>query len=156
MFRTHHGTGSFHATRDQSLAHYFQDKSSRKLMTKRSRRQRDSHSLCLLVLCPWPCWQLPVLSTAHDAPRPLPAQRRLLRKPHQPHHQRVKIGRQTNPRTVPAENNGYFDSKVLSRQTVGSEWRFGRRVGRCVAGFDLVGCVGAHVCFGCGRSSSRT
>ncbi|KIM79867.1 hypothetical protein PILCRDRAFT_823052 [Piloderma croceum F 1598] len=31
-------------------------------------------------------------------------------------NQRVKIGRQTNARTVPAENNGYFDSKVLSRQ----------------------------------------
>lgn len=31
-------------------------------------------------------------------------------------NQRVKIGRQTNARTVPAETNGYFDSKVLSRQ----------------------------------------
>ncbi|KAG9311491.1 hypothetical protein JVU11DRAFT_7687 [Chiua virens] len=30
--------------------------------------------------------------------------------------QRVKIGRQTNAKTVPAERNGYFDSKVLSRQ----------------------------------------
>jgi hypothetical protein len=30
--------------------------------------------------------------------------------------QRVKIGRQTNARTVPAQNNAYFDSKVLSRQ----------------------------------------
>ena len=30
--------------------------------------------------------------------------------------QRVKIGRQTNARTVPGERNGYFDSKVLSRQ----------------------------------------
>jgi pSer/pThr/pTyr-binding forkhead associated (FHA) protein len=28
---------------------------------------------------------------------------------------RVKIGRQTNARTVPNERNGYFDSKVLSR-----------------------------------------
>lgn len=28
---------------------------------------------------------------------------------------RVKIGRQTNAKTVPAPNNGYFDSKVLSR-----------------------------------------
>ncbi|KAG1733163.1 hypothetical protein EDB19DRAFT_1639852 [Suillus lakei] len=30
--------------------------------------------------------------------------------------QRVKIGRQTNAKTIPAERNGYFDSKVLSRQ----------------------------------------
>jgi len=30
--------------------------------------------------------------------------------------QRVKIGRQTNTKTVPAERNGDFDSKVLSRQ----------------------------------------
>ncbi|PVG03389.1 hypothetical protein CPB86DRAFT_447543 [Serendipita vermifera] len=30
--------------------------------------------------------------------------------------QRVKIGRQTNAKTVPGEKNGYFDSKVLSRQ----------------------------------------
>ena len=32
------------------------------------------------------------------------------------HNQRVKIGRQTNVQTVPAEWNGYFDSQVLSRQ----------------------------------------
>ncbi|KAI8986822.1 hypothetical protein BD414DRAFT_515051 [Trametes punicea] len=31
-------------------------------------------------------------------------------------NQRVKIGRQTNAKTVPQERNGYFDSKVLSRQ----------------------------------------
>jgi hypothetical protein len=30
--------------------------------------------------------------------------------------QRIKIGRQTNAKTVPAERNGFFDSKVLSRQ----------------------------------------
>ncbi|KIM34263.1 hypothetical protein M408DRAFT_59629, partial [Serendipita vermifera MAFF 305830] len=30
--------------------------------------------------------------------------------------QHVKIGRQTNAKTVPGEKNGYFDSKVLSRQ----------------------------------------
>ncbi|CAE6442915.1 unnamed protein product [Rhizoctonia solani] len=29
---------------------------------------------------------------------------------------RMKIGRQTNAKTVPGERNGYFDSKVLSRQ----------------------------------------
>ncbi|KAJ8091227.1 hypothetical protein PM082_004203 [Marasmius tenuissimus] len=32
------------------------------------------------------------------------------------HNQRVKIGRQTNAKTTPGERNGYFDSKVLSRQ----------------------------------------
>ena len=30
--------------------------------------------------------------------------------------QYIKVGRQTNATTVPAEHNGYFDSKVLSRQ----------------------------------------
>ncbi|KAF9003101.1 hypothetical protein BDQ17DRAFT_1326442 [Cyathus striatus] len=30
--------------------------------------------------------------------------------------QRVKIGRQTNAKTAPGERNGFFDSKVLSRQ----------------------------------------
>lgn len=30
--------------------------------------------------------------------------------------QHVKIGRQTNAKTVPGDRNGYFDSKVLSRQ----------------------------------------
>ncbi|KAJ7233501.1 hypothetical protein B0H12DRAFT_1058711 [Mycena haematopus] len=33
-----------------------------------------------------------------------------------PPGQRVKIGRQTNAKTSPGERNGYFDSKVLSRQ----------------------------------------
>ncbi|KAG8932074.1 hypothetical protein FRC02_001704 [Tulasnella sp. 418] len=33
-----------------------------------------------------------------------------------PGGQHVKIGRQTNAKTVPGERNGYFDSKVLSRQ----------------------------------------
>ena len=31
-------------------------------------------------------------------------------------HGGVKIGRQTNAKTIPGERNGYFDSKVLSRQ----------------------------------------
>ena len=31
-------------------------------------------------------------------------------------NQHVKIGRQTNAKTLPGERNGYFDSKVLSRQ----------------------------------------
>lgn len=34
---------------------------------------------------------------------------------HLPPQVRVKIGRQTNTKSVPASNNGYFDSKVLSR-----------------------------------------
>ncbi|KAG8894635.1 hypothetical protein FRB99_001074, partial [Tulasnella sp. 403] len=33
-----------------------------------------------------------------------------------PQNGKVKIGRQTNAKTVPGERNGYFDSKVLSRQ----------------------------------------
>ncbi|KIY43423.1 hypothetical protein FISHEDRAFT_10481, partial [Fistulina hepatica ATCC 64428] len=33
-----------------------------------------------------------------------------------PPGQRVKIGRQTNAKTAPGEKNGFFDSKVLSRQ----------------------------------------
>jgi hypothetical protein len=42
-------------------------------------------------------------------------------------NQHVKIGRQTNARTVPAENNGYFDSKVLSRQHA-KVWEEGGKV----------------------------
>lgn len=42
-------------------------------------------------------------------------------------NQRVKIGRQTNARTVPAEGNGYFDSKVLSRQHA-EVWEEGGKV----------------------------
>ncbi|WVN87267.1 uncharacterized protein L203_102444 [Cryptococcus depauperatus CBS 7841] len=34
---------------------------------------------------------------------------------HLPEGQRVKVGRQTNNKTVPGERNAYFDSKVLSR-----------------------------------------
>ena len=33
-----------------------------------------------------------------------------------PPNTKVKIGRQTNAKTAPGERNGYFDSKVLSRQ----------------------------------------
>ncbi|KAH9072878.1 hypothetical protein EDB83DRAFT_2568673 [Lactarius deliciosus] len=35
---------------------------------------------------------------------------------HLPQGQRIKIGRQTNAKTAPGERNGFFDSKVLSRQ----------------------------------------
>ena len=31
-------------------------------------------------------------------------------------HQRAKIGRQSNAKTIPTERNGYFDTKVISRQ----------------------------------------
>jgi hypothetical protein len=41
--------------------------------------------------------------------------------------QRVKIGRQTNAKTVPGEKNGYFDSKVLSRQHA-EVWEEGGKV----------------------------
>ncbi|KAH9939172.1 hypothetical protein B0H21DRAFT_698552 [Amylocystis lapponica] len=61
-------------------------------------------------------------STPHS-PVPLPALYLYpLNVPFDPKHiallnnQRVKIGRQTNAKTLPAERNGYFDSKVLSRQ----------------------------------------
>jgi hypothetical protein len=47
----------------------------------------------------------------------------------QPHQQRVKIGRQTNAKTSPAERNGYFDSKVLSRQHA-EVWEEGGKVSR--------------------------
>jgi hypothetical protein len=40
---------------------------------------------------------------------------------------RIKIGRQTNAKTVPAPNNGYFDSKVLSRMHA-EVWAEGSKV----------------------------
>lgn len=40
---------------------------------------------------------------------------------------RVKIGRQTNQKTVPGQTNGYFDSKVLSRQHA-EVWEEGGKV----------------------------
>ncbi|EPS95292.1 hypothetical protein FOMPIDRAFT_1025852 [Fomitopsis schrenkii] len=62
-------------------------------------------------------------SSPHAVPVPLPALYLYpLNDSFVPKHislvnqQRVKIGRQTNAKTVPAERNGYFDSKVLSRQ----------------------------------------
>jgi hypothetical protein len=44
-----------------------------------------------------------------------------------PNGQHVKIGRQTNAKTVPGERNGYFDSKVLSRQHA-EVWEDGGKV----------------------------
>ncbi|KAJ7204574.1 hypothetical protein C8J57DRAFT_1100759 [Mycena rebaudengoi] len=44
-----------------------------------------------------------------------------------PSGQRIKIGRQTNAKTSPAERNGYFDSKVLSRQHA-EVWEEGNKI----------------------------
>jgi hypothetical protein len=44
-----------------------------------------------------------------------------------PSGNRIKIGRQTNTKTVPGERNGYFDSKVLSRQHA-EVWEEGGKV----------------------------
>ncbi|KAJ7475237.1 hypothetical protein B0H11DRAFT_1728056 [Mycena galericulata] len=44
-----------------------------------------------------------------------------------PPGQRVKIGRQTNAKTSPGERNGYFDSKVLSRQHA-EVWEEGNKI----------------------------
>jgi hypothetical protein len=44
-----------------------------------------------------------------------------------PSGNRVKIGRQTNAKTMPGERNGYFDSKVLSRQHA-EVWEEGGKV----------------------------
>lgn len=67
--------------------------------------------------------------------------------------QRVKIGRQTNAKTVPAERNGYFDSKVLSRQHA-EVWEENGKVslrGRNLNwGFGIEGVLLSH------RSSSKT
>jgi hypothetical protein len=41
----------------------------------------------------------------------------------------VKIGRQTNNKTAPGEQNAFFDSKVLSR-THAEIWEQGGKVGR--------------------------
>ncbi|TXT05583.1 uncharacterized protein COLE_06903 [Cutaneotrichosporon oleaginosum] len=46
---------------------------------------------------------------------------------HLPGGQRVKIGRQTNTKTVPGERNAYFDSKVLSR-THAEIWEQGGKI----------------------------
>ncbi|TXT16079.1 hypothetical protein VHUM_00582 [Vanrija humicola] len=46
---------------------------------------------------------------------------------HLPAGQRVKIGRQTNNKTVPGERNAYFDSKVLSR-THAEIWEQGGKI----------------------------
>ena len=42
-------------------------------------------------------------------------------------NQHVKIGRQTNTKTAPGDKNGYFDSKVLSRQHA-EVWEEGGKV----------------------------
>ena len=42
-------------------------------------------------------------------------------------NQHVKIGRQTNEKNAPSEINGYFDSKILSRQHA-KVWEEGGKV----------------------------
>ena len=52
-------------------------------------------------------------------------------------NQRVKIWRQTNARTVPAENTGYFGSEILSRQHA-EVWEENRKV-CCICSVPLFG-----------------
>ena len=51
---------------------------------------------------------------------------------HLPQGQRIKIGRQTNAKTAPGERNGFFDSKVLSRQHA-EVWEESGKVRPCSA-----------------------
>lgn len=51
-------------------------------------------------------------------------------------NQRIKIGRQTNAKTVPNERNGYFDSKVLSRQHA-EVWEEGGKVSTLLLALNL-------------------
>lgn len=55
---------------------------------------------------------------------------------HLPQGPRVKIGRQTNVKTAPGERNGFFDSKVLSRQHA-EVWEENGKVRRPVLFFAL-------------------
>ncbi|KAI0031846.1 hypothetical protein K488DRAFT_51159 [Vararia minispora EC-137] len=48
---------------------------------------------------------------------------------HLPPGQHIKIGRQTNAKTTPGERNGFFDSKVLSRQHA-EVWEDGGKASR--------------------------
>ena len=66
------------------------------------------------------------------------------------HGQHVKIGRQTNAKTTPGERNGYFDSKVLSRQhaevweEAGKVSHLNRALGRCPRLYRAVNLPSAH------------
>ena len=66
---------------------------------------------------------MPAPFTSHVPQHPLPAlylyplnDSFIPKHIHLPQGQRIKIGRQTNAKTAPGERNGFFDSKVLSRQ----------------------------------------
>ena len=66
---------------------------------------------------------MPATFTSHVPQHPLPAlylyplnDSFIPKHIHLPQGQRIKIGRQTNAKTAPGERNGFFDSKVLSRQ----------------------------------------
>ncbi|KAI0067017.1 hypothetical protein BV25DRAFT_1820172 [Artomyces pyxidatus] len=70
-----------------------------------------------------PVMPAPPFSSNHVQQQPLPAlylyplnDSFIPKHIHLPPDQRTKIGRQTNAKTAPGERNGYFDSKVLSRQ----------------------------------------
>jgi pSer/pThr/pTyr-binding forkhead associated (FHA) protein len=54
-------------------------------------------------------------------------------------NQHFKINRQTYAHTIPAENNSYFDDKVLSRQHT-EIWEENTKVHCCYA-FYKVGCI---------------
>jgi hypothetical protein len=74
-----------------------------------------------LSLPPFPA--MPAPFSTHVQQHPLPAlylyplnDSFIPKHIHLPQGQRIKIGRQTNAKTAPGERNGFFDSKVLSRQ----------------------------------------
>lgn len=96
----------------------------------RATRSTKQQSFFLSVSAPFPPPSLFHLSRAMPAPftshapqHPLPAlylyplnDSFIPKHIHLPQGQRIKIGRQTNAKTAPGERNGFFDSKVLSRQ----------------------------------------
>lgn len=84
--------------------------------TERRRRKKKAKQLvsyCLLMLGPMTIQKRGTVIT-------------VILRPHNTHFQtrtlelrdkvRIRIGRQTSAKTVPTAHNGYFDSKVLSRQ----------------------------------------
>lgn len=67
----------------------------------------------------------------------------------------IKIGRQTNAKTVPGERNGYFDSKVLSRMHA-EVWEEGGKVSVFIILHDQPGLEFGSLTIGTHRSTSRT
>lgn len=77
---------------------------------------------------------------------------------HLPQGPRVKIGRQTNVKTAPGERNGFFDSKVLSRQHA-EVWEENGKVRRptffcCALSLRVTSSPQRCMCYG--RFTSRT